>query len=242
LDIDHEAGLGQLLFQSSFLCFQLGDPLLLPVTRRSPPRLGQTSQGPDITGPAPVHEMTGVQALTAQHRTLLTAGGSLIGCEDLQLVLRGERPPPGPLRHLGVRTLHIIINHQNRILDHNRGVEHSRSHRHLREVSIPALGSLIVRERVPHTRLTDRGLGRRGQRPLPVNTRRQAPCIALRNPPHADNRVGARAEHQLLQVSDPLEVPNLRRREDLNPPGMSGDFEPWEGWSHARRFEEAVPG
>jgi len=57
-------------------------------------------------------------------------------------------------------------------------------------------------------------LGRRGQRALPVNTRRQAPCIALRNPPHADKRVGARAEHQLLQVSDPLEVPNLRRRED----------------------------
>ena len=27
----------------------------------------------------------------------------------------------------------------------------------------------------------------------------------------------------------------------LNPPGVSGDFEPWEGWSHARRYAQAVP-
>ena len=27
----------------------------------------------------------------------------------------------------------------------------------------------------------------------------------------------------------------------LNRPGMSGDFEPWEGWSHARRHAQAVP-
>ena len=57
-------------------------------------------------------------------------------------------------------------------------------------------------------------LGRGGQRPLPVNTRRHASCIALRDPPHADQRVGARAEHQLLQIADPLKVPHLRRRED----------------------------
>ena len=29
-----------------------------------------------------------------------------------------------------------------------------------------------------------------------------------------DQRVGARAEHQLLQIADPLKVPHLRRRED----------------------------
>ncbi len=27
----------------------------------------------------------------------------------------------------------------------------------------------------------------------------------------------------------------------MNRPGMSGDFEPWEGWSHARRHAQAVP-
>ena len=27
----------------------------------------------------------------------------------------------------------------------------------------------------------------------------------------------------------------------VKPPGVSGDFEPWEGWSHARRYAQAVP-
>ena len=38
--------------------------------------------------------------------------------------------------------------------------------------------------------------------------------VALGHPPHAHQRVGARAQHQLLQVADPFEVPRLRRRED----------------------------
>ncbi|MGB3258340.1 MAG: hypothetical protein WBA72_10190, partial [Ornithinimicrobium sp.] len=38
-----------------------------------------------------------------------------------------------------------------------------------------------------------------------------------------------RAELLLLQV------------DAVNRPGMSGDFEPWEGWSHARRYQQAVP-
>ncbi len=28
---------------------------------------------------------------------------------------------------------------------------------------------------------------------------------------------------------------------EVNRPGMSGDFEPWEGWSHGRKYLEAVP-
>jgi hypothetical protein len=31
------------------------------------------------------------------------------------------------------------------------------------------------------------------------------------------------------------------RRRTLNPPGVSGDFIAWEGWSRAGRFNEAVP-
>lgn len=32
-----------------------------------------------------------------------------------------------------------------------------------------------------------------------------------------------------------------RKRPRLNRPGVSGDFEPWEGWSYARRHAQAVP-
>ena len=59
------------------------------------------------------------------------------------------------------------------------------------------------------------GLGR--EHHLTVDARRLAASIALRHPPHAHQRVGARAEHQLLQVADLLEVPRLRRREDPLP-------------------------
>ncbi len=27
----------------------------------------------------------------------------------------------------------------------------------------------------------------------------------------------------------------------VNHPGVSGDFEPWEGWSHAREHQQEVP-
>ena len=52
---------------------------------------------------------------------------------------------------------------------------------------------------------------------LPVDARRQAASVALRHPAHAQQRVRARTEHQLLQIADLLEVPCLRRREDPLP-------------------------
>src|ERR1035437_10057396 len=42
-----------------------------------------------------------------------------------------------------------------------------------------------------------------------VTPRRQAAGIALRPPPHAHQRVGARTEHQPLQTADPWKVPRL---------------------------------
>ena len=36
----------------------------------------------------------------------------------------------------------------------------------------------------------------------------------------------------------PLKHPGVSH---MKPPGVSGDFEPWEGWSHARRYAQAVP-
>src|SRR3954467_3720494 len=35
-----------------------------------------------------------------------------------------------------------------------------------------------------------------------------------------------------MERDDAPMVVKLRRRPDLNRPGMSGDFKPWEGWSH----------
>ena len=55
------------------------------------------------------------------------------------------------------------------------------------------------------------------QRRLAVDARRLAASIDLRHPPHAQQRVGAGAEHQLLQIADLGQVPCLRRREDPLP-------------------------
>ena len=59
--------------------------------------------------------------------------------------------------------------------------------------------------------------GLRGQHHLPVNACRPAASIELGHPPHADQRVRPRPEHQLLQTADLLKVPRLRRREDPLP-------------------------
>ena len=50
-----------------------------------------------------------------------------------------------------------------------------------------------------------------------VDTSRAASSVALGHPPHAVQRIGTRSKHQLLQVGDPLVVPDLRRREDPAP-------------------------
>ena len=52
-----------------------------------------------------------------------------------------------------------------------------------------------------------------GDRHLAVHARRQTTGVTLGHPPHAQERVGARPQHQLLQTADPCEVPRLRRRE-----------------------------
>src|SRR5215510_4567214 len=57
----------------------------------------------------------------------------------------------------------------------------------------------------------------RGQRDLPVDPRRHAPSIALRHPPHADQRVGPAAQHQLLQIPDPRPALFPARLEDPLP-------------------------
>ena len=59
--------------------------------------------------------------------------------------------------------------------------------------------------------------GRGGQRDLPVDARRLAASVSLRDPPHTKQRVRPAAQHQLLQVADPFEVPVLRRLEDPSP-------------------------
>jgi hypothetical protein len=55
------------------------------------------------------------------------------------------------------------------------------------------------------------------QRDLPVDTRRLAASVALRDLPHAHKRVAVASQHQLLQVADPFQVPLPRRLEDPLP-------------------------
>src|ERR1019366_7604704 len=83
-------------------------------------------------------------------------GRSVVGREHLQLVLRGERPPTGPLEHLRIRPSTSSTIHPTRIFDPGRPVEHTQRCCHLGEVSIPALGSLNVRGRLPQPRLAER--------------------------------------------------------------------------------------
>ena len=59
-----------------------------------------------------------------------------------------------------------------------------------------------------------------GRNDLPVDTRRLAASIVLRDPPHADQRVSAGPEHQFLQTADLLQVPRLARREDPLPQAL----------------------
>ena len=60
-------------------------------------------------------------------------------------------------------------------------------------------------------------LGLRGQHHLAIHARRQTTSVALGHPPHAQQRVRARPEHQLLQPANPCKVPRLRCREDPLP-------------------------
>ncbi len=57
----------------------------------------------------------------------------------------------------------------------------------------------------------------RGEHHLAVDACRQTTGVALGHPPHADQRVRARPQHQLLQAADLPQVPRLRRREDPPP-------------------------
>lgn len=104
-----------------FLGLQLGDPLTLWVASLASTRGRQPRQRASVTGPPPLHDVAGIQALTAQQRALLTLGRSFIGRQDLQLVLGGERPPLRPLGHLRIGTLRTIAIHPTRIIDPYRG-------------------------------------------------------------------------------------------------------------------------
>src|SRR6266516_6129372 len=56
--------------------------------------------------------------------------------------------------------------------------------------------------------------GRGGQRDLPVDPRRLAASVALRRPPHADQRVAPAPQHEFLQVPGPWPVTVPHRLED----------------------------
>ena len=98
LDIHHEAGLSQLLLQLGLLFLQPGDLRIPRVSRRTPARPRRARQYAGVPGPPPLGHMTGVQALPAQHRALLTGRRRVVLGHHVQLVLRSERPPAAPFR------------------------------------------------------------------------------------------------------------------------------------------------
>jgi sirohydrochlorin ferrochelatase len=55
--------------------------------------------------------------------------------------------------------------------------------------------------------------------------------------PEADSIANARH----LAPAAANHVPKKTPSTSMNRPGVSGDSEPWEGWSHARRYAQAVP-
>jgi hypothetical protein len=61
------------------------------------------------------------------------------------------------------------------------------------------------------------GPGTGGQGDLPVHARGVTAGVVLAHPPHADQRVGSTAQHQLLQIADLFVVARLRRLEDPLP-------------------------
>ena len=93
----------------------------------APGRPRRTRQCPAVPGPPPVHDVTGIQALPAQDRALLTRPRRIVRCQDPQLVLRGERPPVGPFGQLRVRALLPLAGHTSSIAGHQRTVSRSRS-------------------------------------------------------------------------------------------------------------------
>jgi hypothetical protein len=136
-------------------------------------------------GPGAFHDMAGIQTLPAQQRTLLTIRRRVVSGHNLQLVLRSKRPPTGPLRDLRGRDVPFqqpgtAQDPRSRALGRAWARSLSR-----RGVSIPALGSLIVRGRVPQPRLAERGISpalnpRTSRRPSGANDRRVS---VIRSPP-----------------------------------------------------------
>lgn len=69
--------------------------------------------------------------------------------------------------------------------------------------------------------------------------------MARRPPTEAQKAERAeQLEHLHAQVADKVADPTSSEQWQawLNRPGMSGDSELWEGWSHARQHEQALPG
>ena len=56
-----------------------------------------------------------------------------------------------------------------------------------------------------------------------------------------DETLGVDPDGRVWAYPKPLALIRPGASDKVKPPGVSGDFEPWEGWSHARRYAQAVP-
>ena len=145
------------LLQLALLGLKAGDLLGPRVTALAAARHRQPGQRARITRLAPLHDMAGVQALAAQQRPLRPLRGGVVLGQDLQLVLGRERPPLRLLGHLGIAMFRSSVIHPPRVYDPGRPKQCGHLASHSGNLSIPALGSLIVSGRLPQMRLAEKG-------------------------------------------------------------------------------------
>ena len=123
---------------------QPGDLRVPRIGRRAAPRLLQPGQRPGVR--ARRHSRSGLEYRPSRRRIapFSPVGRRVVLGQDLLLVLRGERPPACPLRHLRIRTPCS----SRQPPDQDRRSPAARSspagHRHLGKVSIPALGGPVI--------------------------------------------------------------------------------------------------
>lgn len=134
-----------------------GNPLLLVVAPRPAARNAQPGQRAGVTGPAPVHDMAGVQALPAKHRAPLAIECGVV------------KPPTPPACSLAVnvrRRARSGTSGSGRLIPAPAtrprcAIPGARSSAVVivvisARISIHTLRSLIVRGPVPQLRLTER--------------------------------------------------------------------------------------
>ncbi len=125
-------------------------------SRRLRPRGADNRPARPRPGPAATPRCGCCPGLAAQEGAVLAILRFVVGGQDVQLVLRGERAPPGPFGHLRVRSPRRLVGHPTSIAGTGRRNQSGRRVGHERGSPSPPSGSAILREQVPRPTLTER--------------------------------------------------------------------------------------